>query len=119
MVCEKNLVLKKICSVKTVQHLTANLFLMNFGGILRSKVCTLRVKARRKTRKQITVRRFRSAPVRLGKRETSELGFERQIPAFASGNFLAISHITAKIPLAPAKYLLSQNSEDPQALIFE
>ena len=100
MVCEKNLVLKKICSVKTAQHLTANLFLMNFGGILRSKVCTLRVKARRKTRKQITVRRFRSAPVRLGKREISEpalkpcflassalvtlaksaLGYERQVP---------------------------------------
>ena len=58
-------------------------------------------------------------PLRVGKRETSELGFERQIPAFASGNFLAISHITAKIPLAPAKYLLSQNSKDPQALIFE
>ena len=38
---------------------------MDFGGILRSKVLTLQVKARRKTRKVIAVRQLGSTPVRL------------------------------------------------------
>ena len=46
----------------------------------------------------------------LGKRDRSELGFERQIFVYASVNFLAILYIAAKIYLAYLKYLLLQNS---------
>ncbi len=54
----------------------------------------------------------------VGKREQSELGFEGQISVSASGNFLAISTYYCKNFPRICKYLLSQNSWDPQAFDF-
>ena len=65
MPCEKGFWTRKNLLRQNCSHPPANAFLIDFGGILRSKIPILRVKARRKMRKRIVVGQFGSTPVRL------------------------------------------------------
>jgi len=85
----------------------------------RSQVRTLQAHLPPKALKIRAFGRVQITPSCLGKRERSELGFERQISASASGNSLVISAYDCKNFPCVCKHLLSQNSDDSQSLDFK
>ncbi|MBQ4509526.1 MAG: hypothetical protein II984_02275, partial [Clostridia bacterium] len=89
--------------------LRANKSVENFFELWRRQLKNFQDKGRTKARGFIVLRQMCSIPVRLAKRDSVELDFERQIKPYTATKILADLLIAYKFLICLRLYLFSQN----------